>query len=101
MKLDWVTQRAVAGLRLMADDLHEMAGTIEAERNGKFSDEATAMERSCLGKRAYPTAERAGQAATGRTTRGVDYLRVYHCTFCEQFHLTSRTLAAFHGLEIG
>jgi len=96
MTSDDMLKRAAAGLRQMSEDMAEISRAIEHQRSGRFGDQTTAMERSCLGKRAYPTPERAGQAAAGR---GVDGLRIYQCSFCNQYHLTSRTLAAFHGLD--
>ncbi len=51
-----------------------------------------AIERSCIGKRAYTTPEAAGRAALNAVeARGVG-LRIYKCEFCPDFHLTKQTL---------
>jgi hypothetical protein len=82
--------RDIAGkLRLSATELEIQAEEIE-ESTGK--DALAVMERSCQGKRAYATAEGAGQAAADR---GVPNLRVYKCTFCQEYHLSKSALGQF------
>lgn len=83
-------QRVVAGLRQLQLDTGELANMLEARIGGEPPPDD--IDRMCMGKKAYLTAERAGSAAK---SRGVDGLRIYQCPYCGQFHLTSRTIAAF------
>jgi hypothetical protein len=85
-------KRVARVLRQAAEDFNAIAGEVERQVGANGIDARAAMERSCQGKRAYATAERAGAAAESRNVPG---LRVYECPFCRQFHLTSRTLDAF------
>lgn len=86
--------KAAKALRQSSDDLRELAGLLEDSVNGRA--DSYALERSCKGKKAYPTAERAGQAAASRP--GVE-LRIYECEFCKEFHLTSKTMEEFAGVR--
>lgn len=86
--------REIAGkLRSAATELDVVAEEMETQA-GK--DALAVMERSCQGKRRYSSPEAAGQAAQDRKDAGEGAeLRVYACTFCGDFHLSSQKFATF------
>lgn len=89
-----VLKAAARAIRQMRSDLLELEQILDAELAGPLSD--SLIERSCRAKRAYSSAESAGAAAAGRKVAG---LRIYECPLCKAFHLTSRALDAFTGVE--
>lgn len=48
--------------------------------------------RTCTGKRKHPTREEAERnlARVQQTRPNTDTLRVYHCRYCQQYHLGNR-----------
>lgn len=86
--------RDIAGkVRQIANDIDDLA----EEHDGDAGAQALeAMRRSCQTKRAYSSAEAAGQAAADRKRDGAEEdLRVYQCPFCKEFHLTKSKLEDF------
>lgn len=57
-----------------------------------------AYMRSCAEKKVYRTPDAAGSAAAYRRAAGAPELRVYKCTYCQHYHLTSATLEDFVGV---
>lgn len=91
-------REAVAAARktftLAADKVAEITRRIYSLGPGD-DDRARAL-RSCQGKRQYRTAEAAGQGAAHAKLQGsTDELRIYECSLCWSYHLTSRSLEDF------
>lgn len=42
----------------------------------------------CERKKPYPSPQAAANAARGRALSGVKNLSVYHCPYCQMYHLT-------------
>jgi len=53
-----------------------------------FFDEAADRERSCASKDAYPTEAHA--RSTALMNGMADALAIYHCRYCDMWHLTRR-----------
>jgi len=94
MTRDEVLKAAGRVIRQLRADLEELQKILDAEMGGR-PDEAL-IQRSCRSKKAYSTATAAGAAAA---SRGVPGLRIYECPLCKAFHLTSRAMEAFAGVE--
>lgn len=89
--------RAVGrAIKQIRSDLGELEKILDAEMTGPSGPVPdTLIERSCRSKKAYTTAQAAGNAAA---SRGVAGLRIYECPLCHAFHLTSRAMEAFAGV---
>ena len=94
MTRDEVLKAARRAIKQVRTDLGELEQILDAEAHGPLPDGLT--ERMCRSKKAYSSAESAGNAAA---SRGVAGLRIYECPLCKAFHLTSRAMDAFAGVE--
>lgn len=52
----------------------------------------------CTRKRRYAAWSRANEVLRDRMRHGANQLRVYHCPFCDGFHLTSKCLHVHDGV---
>lgn len=93
MTRDEVLRAVGRAIKQMRSDLGELEKILDAEMTNPPPDGA--VERMCRSKKAYTTADAAGNAAANR---GVPGLRIYQCPLCQAFHLTSRALDAFAGV---
>jgi hypothetical protein len=94
MTRDQVLKAARRAIKQIRADLGELEQILDSEAHAKLPESLT--ERMCRSKKAYTSAEAAGNAAA---SRGVPGLRIYECPLCKAFHLTSRAMDAFAGVE--
>lgn len=54
--------------------------------------EAERMYKMCLNKSSYYTSKEANKVARKRSLEINKVLRVYHCPYCNKYHLTSKPI---------